>query len=380
MTLATNEASHVFKKPGIYKVRLRVQDAKGASATAQLQIMAGNNIPVVNIKRPDSSSFYWNGFPYEVIVTDKEDGSTSSGGIKGSDIKTYSYYLKEGEVLVGKEVKRKSVLEGERLVMQNDCRSCHAAEKRLIGPAYRQIALRYPAGTKTDSFLVQKIIKGGKGNWGDRAMPPHPNLSFKKVATMVSYIQSLSQKKAARVPLPHQGTWKPDAKKETAGGKYVFKAAYTDKGAKGLLPATGADSFVLRSPTVYPWDFEKVRDVKKDSLVLTNVNDGGYVQLKNINLEGVKSLTWRLSEGGGGRAELRLDAPDGPLISTVTLRQSKNFGEWFQSWKEIHVPVTTATGTHDLYFVFRNESFYYSMMNIEWIRFNNKPVNSFPKQ
>jgi hypothetical protein len=122
------------------------------------------------------------------------------------------------------------------------------------------------------------------------------------------------------------------------------------------------------------------RDVKKDSLVLTNVNDGGYVQLKNINLEGVKSLTWRLSEGGGGRAELRLDAPDGPLISTVTLRQSKNFGEWFQGWKEIHVPVTPATGTHDLYFVFRNESFYYSMMNIEWIRFNNKPVNSFPKQ
>ncbi len=59
-----------------------------------------------------------------------------------------------------------------------DCPTCHTVDKKLIGPAWRDVANRY-RGKKVLATLVEKVIKGGKGNWdavtGGVPMTPHPD-------------------------------------------------------------------------------------------------------------------------------------------------------------------------------------------------------------
>jgi cytochrome c len=79
---------------------------------------------------------------------------------------------------------------GKNLIEKSDCLSCHRPNVRLIGPSYKEVAGKYPLNEATYSLLTQKIINGGKGNWGEVAMSPHPNLVPADVKKMVKYILS----------------------------------------------------------------------------------------------------------------------------------------------------------------------------------------------
>jgi cytochrome c len=80
---------------------------------------------------------------------------------------------------------------GAQLVAASDCASCHREAEKLVGPAYRDVAAKYPATAANVTLLAGKIIKGGKGNWGDIPMTPHPALSEADAREMVGYILSL---------------------------------------------------------------------------------------------------------------------------------------------------------------------------------------------
>jgi cytochrome c len=81
---------------------------------------------------------------------------------------------------------------GEAMAHDSDCFSCHAVDKKVVGPAYRQVAQRYAGkGKAVIPTLVEKISKGGKGNWGDIPMTAHPKLSQADLTVMVKWILSL---------------------------------------------------------------------------------------------------------------------------------------------------------------------------------------------
>ncbi|MDE1892703.1 MAG: c-type cytochrome [Xanthomonadaceae bacterium] len=81
---------------------------------------------------------------------------------------------------------------GEALARASDCFACHAVDKKVVGPAYRQVAQRYAGKGKAEiPILVRKIKAGGKGNWGDIAMTAHPKLSNADLTLMVKWILSL---------------------------------------------------------------------------------------------------------------------------------------------------------------------------------------------
>jgi cytochrome c len=86
-------------------------------------------------------------------------------------------------------------LEGEDAVMaimaKSDCNTCHNKDVKTVGPAYVDIAKRYSNDEKVTNQLVNKIITGGAGNWGEIPMTPHPNLSKEDAKTMVSYILAI---------------------------------------------------------------------------------------------------------------------------------------------------------------------------------------------
>ena len=66
---------------------------------------------------------------------------------------------------------------GEKLVNENDCSSCHAPDRVLVGPSYAAIAKRYAGQPSAVTNLSTRIREGGSGNWGDVAMTPHPDLT-----------------------------------------------------------------------------------------------------------------------------------------------------------------------------------------------------------
>lgn len=84
---------------------------------------------------------------------------------------------------------------GEALISYSDCYICHKEDKESTGPAFADIAKRYPANKVYFDLLANKIIIGGRGTWGTPLMDPHPELSFDDAKQMVYYIMSLKNQK-----------------------------------------------------------------------------------------------------------------------------------------------------------------------------------------
>ena len=80
---------------------------------------------------------------------------------------------------------------GAKLMAAADCASCHREREKLLGPAYVDVAQKYPANAANVSMLAGKIISGGQGHWGEVPMTPHPGLAKGDAEEMVRYILAL---------------------------------------------------------------------------------------------------------------------------------------------------------------------------------------------
>jgi len=74
------------------------------------------------------------------------------------------------------------------LVGKSDCLTCHKVNDKLIGPSYKEVAAKYEPTEENISMLASKIIKGGKGVWGEVPMTPHPQVSEEDAKAMVKYV------------------------------------------------------------------------------------------------------------------------------------------------------------------------------------------------
>ena len=80
-------------------------------------------------------------------------------------------------------------LAGKDLAAKSGCLACHAVDKKLIGPAYQDIARKYKASD--EAMLVAKVKGGSKGEWGTVPMPAN-NVTDAEAATLAKWV--LSQK------------------------------------------------------------------------------------------------------------------------------------------------------------------------------------------
>ncbi len=83
-----------------------------------------------------------------------------------------------------------SMPKGESLIANSDCKSCHALDKKSVGPSYKEVAKHYKDNEDAHAILVKKIINGGSGVWGEVAMAAHPGLKEEDVNEMVTWILS----------------------------------------------------------------------------------------------------------------------------------------------------------------------------------------------
>ena len=77
------------------------------------------------------------------------------------------------------------------LAQKNACTACHAVDKKLVGPAYKDVAKKYAGNAKAEAMLEEKVKKGGVGVWGQVPMPPNVNVKDADIKTLVKWVLSL---------------------------------------------------------------------------------------------------------------------------------------------------------------------------------------------
>lgn len=82
------------------------------------------------------------------------------------------------------------------LAKKSGCLACHSVDKKVVGPAWKDVAAKYKGDAGAHDALVAKIKKGGKGNWNDVTggvpMPPYsPRVSDGDIATLTDFILGL---------------------------------------------------------------------------------------------------------------------------------------------------------------------------------------------
>jgi cytochrome c len=80
---------------------------------------------------------------------------------------------------------------GDALTKASGCLACHAVDKKLIGPSYKDVADRYRNDKGAEAMLVKKVKEGGKGVWGDIPMAPNAHVKDEDIKTMVQWILSI---------------------------------------------------------------------------------------------------------------------------------------------------------------------------------------------
>ena len=79
-----------------------------------------------------------------------------------------------------------------QLATAKNCMACHAVEKKLVGPAYKDVAAKYVGQPGAADKLVAKVLKGGSGTWGPVPMPANAQVTPDEAKKLVAWI--LAQK------------------------------------------------------------------------------------------------------------------------------------------------------------------------------------------
>jgi len=82
---------------------------------------------------------------------------------------------------------------GADLLQKNGCTACHAIDKKIIGPAYKDVAEKYRGDKGAAAKLEEKVKKGGSGVWGPVPMPPNSAVSDADIKADVAYVLSLKK-------------------------------------------------------------------------------------------------------------------------------------------------------------------------------------------
>src|SRR5690606_31389199 len=99
------------------------------------------------------------------------------------------------------------IVMGRSLMMASDCQSCHKINEPSVGPAYQLVAKKYQGQRGAAQYLVDKIINGGSGVWGEVAMAAHPGMKEAEARMIARWILSLADNQATRRnSLPAKGT------------------------------------------------------------------------------------------------------------------------------------------------------------------------------
>jgi len=77
------------------------------------------------------------------------------------------------------------------LAQKSGCTACHSVDKKIVGPAYKDVAAKYRGDKGAEAKLIDKVKKGGTGVWGQIPMPPNTQVNEADVKKLVEWVLSL---------------------------------------------------------------------------------------------------------------------------------------------------------------------------------------------
>ncbi|HVZ43435.1 MAG TPA: c-type cytochrome [Ramlibacter sp.] len=84
-----------------------------------------------------------------------------------------------------------SAFADQALAQAKNCFSCHAVDKKLVGPAYKEVAAKYAGQKDAVDKLAAKIMKGGSGVWGPVPMPANTQVNEAEAKKLAAWVLSL---------------------------------------------------------------------------------------------------------------------------------------------------------------------------------------------
>lgn len=139
-TTSLPRLAYTYTKKGNYNVSVEVKDEEGASGLSKTTpVLAGSNSPDMKVKMANM----------------------------------------------------KANAAGKAMMLSLDCQACHKISEKSVGPAYTEVAKKYPRNAASTAHLIKKIATGGHGVWGDVDMPAHPNLKPADSKKIIDWIYSL---------------------------------------------------------------------------------------------------------------------------------------------------------------------------------------------
>jgi cytochrome c len=79
----------------------------------------------------------------------------------------------------------------QQLAKDKNCLACHAVDKKLVGPSYKDIAAKYKGDKNAQAMLVKKVRDGGVGVWGQIPMPANPQVNEQEAQALVKWVLSM---------------------------------------------------------------------------------------------------------------------------------------------------------------------------------------------
>jgi cytochrome c len=79
----------------------------------------------------------------------------------------------------------------QQLAKDKNCLACHAIDKKLVGPSYKDIAAKYKGDKNAQAMLVKKVRDGGVGAWGQIPMPANPQVNEQEAQALVKWVLSM---------------------------------------------------------------------------------------------------------------------------------------------------------------------------------------------
>lgn len=83
-----------------------------------------------------------------------------------------------------------SAFASQELAQKKNCMACHAVDKKLVGPAYKDVAAKYAKDKDAATKLADKIVKGGAGVWGPVPMPANTQVSAAEAKQLATWVLS----------------------------------------------------------------------------------------------------------------------------------------------------------------------------------------------
>lgn len=79
----------------------------------------------------------------------------------------------------------------QALAQKNACMSCHGVDKKILGPAFKEVAAKYKKDKAAPERLAKHVKEGTKGNWGQVPMPPNAQVKDEDIKKIVAWILTL---------------------------------------------------------------------------------------------------------------------------------------------------------------------------------------------